>query len=104
MFTIETIEAVFERLVNMERKHTRDYYDYMKMFQGEKDVERRESLMTMMVSEQARIEALQFAEGVVMDEMKKHNLWAGSRAEKANIEARKWAREMHAKSMGAKNA
>lgn len=99
MFTIETMDSIFERLLNMERKHISNYYDERKMLAQEKDAKRRESLMTLLVSEQARMEALQFAEGVLMDEMKQHNLWAGSRAEKANNATRKWSREMHKKSL-----
>ena len=92
---MEAMEAIYENIARMERKHTRDYYDEQEMFKNEKDTARRESLMTLLVSEQARMEALQFAEGVVMGEMKKRNFWNGSRAEKMNM--KKWRSEQYKK-------
>lgn len=99
MFSVSDMDTIFEQLAQMERKHTRDYYDELAMYHAEKNPERAESIMGLLLQEQARMEALQFAQGVVEHKMKSKGYWAGSEAEKINATTRKWAREQHRKSL-----
>lgn len=98
MFSIETMEKLYEQLAHMERKHTRDYYDEMAIYREEKDLARRESLLELLGQEQARMEALQYAQGLVMEAMKNKNLWNGSRADKMNMKV--WRIEQYKKHAG----
>lgn len=99
MFNTSDMDTIFEQLARMERKHTRDYYDELVMYHAEKNPERAESIMGLLLQEQARMEALQFAQGVVEHKMKNKGHWAGSEAEKISTATRKWAREQHRKSL-----
>lgn len=97
MFGIDKIEGVFENLIKMERKHTRDYYSLRESMEQESDPKRAESLLNCCAVESAHAESLQFAQGLLMDMMKKNNLWNGSHAQKINEANKKWHKEQYNK-------
>lgn len=97
MITRDDVSAMFTKLCSMERKHTRDYWDGRDEMAHETDTKLRQSLLECCLVNQIHIDAMQYAQGLIMDMMKQKGEWEGSQAEKVNKTQKKWRKEQFIK-------
>lgn len=97
MIARNDVSAVFVKLCEMERKHTRDYWDERDEMNHETDMKIRQSLLECYTITQARLEDMQYAQGLIMEMMKQNNEWIGSKAQEVNEAQKKWRKEQFIK-------
>lgn len=97
MITRDDISAVFVKLCGMDRKHTMDYWGERDEMKHETDMKLRQSLLECCLVDQARLEGVQYAQGLIMEMMKQKGEWEGSQAEEVNKAQMKWRAEQYKK-------
>lgn len=97
MITRDDVSAVFVKLCVMERKHTMDYWDEREEMNHETDTKLRQSLLESCLVDQAHLEGMQYAQGLIMEMMKQNNEWIGSEAQEVNEAQKKWRKEQFIK-------
>lgn len=97
MISRDDVSAVFVKLCEMERKHARDYWSARDEMDYETDTKLRQSLLECCLVDDAHLEGMQYAQGLIMDMMKQKGEWEGSQAEKVNEAQKKWHKEQFIK-------
>lgn len=99
MISRDDVSAVFVKLCEMERKHARDYWSARDEMDHETDMKMRQSLLECCLVDQAHLEGIQYAQGLIMDMMKQKDEWIGSKAQEVNEAQKKWQAEQYKKHM-----
>lgn len=99
MITTDDVSEVFVKLCVMERKHTRDYWEERDEMNHETDMKLRQSLLECCLVDQAHLEGMQYAQGLIMEMMKQKGEWIGSKAQEVNKAQKKWRVEQYKKHM-----
>lgn len=103
MVELEDLEKVFETLVEFERKHTRAYYSEIEAISRAVTTKDAEDMLKWCLIKQAHIISLQFAQGQILDLVKRKDLYEDSSIKKLNWTQRRWRKTQHLKSQKVNN-